>query len=73
MIASNHHPLYSTDTSFKEYEQMRVMMEPLMYQYGVDMFFNGHVHSYERCAPAAALSRAACLDVIVIPGRRLCI
>ena len=49
VIASNHHPLYSTDTSFKEYDQMRQQLEPLMYQYGVDLFFNGHVHSYERC------------------------
>ncbi len=25
-------------------------MEPLFYTYGVDIFWNGHVHSYERCA-----------------------
>ncbi|KAJ6683645.1 hypothetical protein OIU85_007344 [Salix viminalis] len=29
-------------------ECMRVAMEDLLYQYGVDVIFNGHVHAYER-------------------------
>ena len=62
VIASNHHPLYSTDTSFKEYDQMRQQLEPLMYQYGVDMFFNGHVHSYERYAYGAFATLNRCHD-----------
>lgn len=41
VTASTHHPWYTTDTSFKEFEQMRISMEPLLYQYGVDVFFNG--------------------------------
>lgn len=51
VICSTHHPWYSTDTSYKEYDQMRQAMEPLLYQYGVDVFYNGHVHSYERINP----------------------
>ncbi|KAG5226699.1 purple acid phosphatase [Salix suchowensis] len=31
-----------------EAECMRVAMEDLLYQYGVDVIFNGHVHAYER-------------------------
>lgn len=41
VTASTHHPWYTTDTSFKEFDQMRQQMEPLLYQYGVDVFFNG--------------------------------
>lgn len=41
VTASTHHPWYTTDTSFKEFEQMRLSMEPLLYQFGVDVFFNG--------------------------------
>ena len=42
---------FTTDSSYKEFEQMRVSMEPLTYKYGVDVFFYGHVHAYERTAP----------------------
>ena len=33
---------YTTDTSYKEFEQMRVAMEPLTYAAGVDVFFYGN-------------------------------
>ncbi|CAK0783284.1 hypothetical protein CVIRNUC_006483 [Coccomyxa viridis] len=46
-----HNPWYTTDPSYKEFEQMREAMEPLTYQYGVDLFFYGHVHAYERTTP----------------------
>jgi hypothetical protein len=32
---------YTTDTSYKEFEQMRIGLEPLVYAYGVDIFFYG--------------------------------
>ncbi len=32
---------YTTDSSYKEFEQMRISLEPLTYQYGVDVFFYG--------------------------------
>ncbi|KAK9830602.1 hypothetical protein WJX81_003718 [Elliptochloris bilobata] len=51
VVAGVHNPWVSTDTSYKEFEQMRVSMEPIIYQYGVDVMFNGHVHSYERSNP----------------------
>ncbi|KAK9797409.1 hypothetical protein WJX73_007209 [Symbiochloris irregularis] len=51
VFVSFHNPWYTTDSSFKQFEQMRVSLEPITYQYGVDAFFYGHVHSYERTAP----------------------
>ena len=41
VVAGVHNPWVTTDTSFKEFEQMRVAMEPLMYQFGVDIMYNG--------------------------------
>lgn len=32
---------YTTDPSYKEFEQMRISLEPLTYAYGVDVFFYG--------------------------------
>lgn len=32
---------YTTDASYKEFEQMRTSMEPLTYKHGVDVFFYG--------------------------------
>ncbi|KAK9854186.1 hypothetical protein WJX84_001590 [Apatococcus fuscideae] len=48
---SNPSAWVTTDSSYKEFEQMRTSMEPLTYAYGVDVFFYGHVHAYERSAP----------------------
>ncbi|KAL0458588.1 UNVERIFIED_CONTAM: Purple acid phosphatase 15 [Sesamum latifolium] len=33
---------------YREAECMKVAMEDLLYQYGVDIVFNGHIHAYER-------------------------
>lgn len=49
LVATWHAPWYSTYTAhYREVECMRVAMEDLLYQYGVDLVFNGHVHAYER-------------------------
>ncbi|KAK3009598.1 hypothetical protein RJ639_013099 [Escallonia herrerae] len=41
-------PWYSTyKVHYKTAECMRVAMEELLYNYGVDIVFNGHVHAYE--------------------------
>jgi hypothetical protein len=53
VVAGVHNPWVTTDTSFKEFEQMRVAMEPIMYQFGVDVMFNG--------------ARAACLTWYCAP------
>lgn len=41
VTVSFHNPWYTTDVSYKEFEDMRVSLEPLTYEYGVDIFFNG--------------------------------
>lgn len=44
-----HPPWYNTYVShYREVECMRVAMEELLYNAGVDIIFNGHVHAYER-------------------------
>ncbi|KAK4266649.1 hypothetical protein QN277_027539 [Acacia crassicarpa] len=49
LVATWHPPWYSTyKAHYREAECMRVEMEDLLYKYGVDLVFNGHVHAYER-------------------------
>ena len=44
LIATWHPPWYSTyKAHYREAECMRVEMEELLYSYGVDIVFNGHV------------------------------
>ncbi|KDP26377.1 hypothetical protein JCGZ_17535 [Jatropha curcas] len=49
IIATWHPPWYSSyKAHYREAECMKVAMEELLYSYGVDIVFNGHVHAYER-------------------------
>ncbi|KAM5569508.1 hypothetical protein ABKV19_016832 [Rosa sericea] len=49
LVAAWHPPWYSTYTAhYREAECMRVELEDILYEYGVDIVFNGHVHAYER-------------------------
>ncbi|CAA3030308.1 purple acid phosphatase 15 isoform X2 [Olea europaea var. sylvestris] len=49
LVATWHPPWYSSYTAhYREAECMMVAMEDLLYRYGVDIVFNGHVHAYER-------------------------
>ncbi|GAV70782.1 Metallophos domain-containing protein/Metallophos_C domain-containing protein, partial [Cephalotus follicularis] len=49
LVAAWHPPWYSSYSShYQEFECMRQEMESLLYQYGVDIVFSGHVHAYER-------------------------
>ncbi|KAI4345357.1 hypothetical protein L6164_012488 [Bauhinia variegata] len=49
LVAAWHPPWYSTYAAhYREVECMRVALEDLLYKYGVDIVFNGHVHAYER-------------------------
>jgi hypothetical protein len=49
LIASWHSPWYNSYKShYQELECMRQEMEDLLYKYGVDIAFHGHVHAYER-------------------------
>ena len=52
LIVQFHVPMYCSNTGhWKEGELFRLEYEPLFYQYGVDIVFNGHVHAYERSKP----------------------
>ena len=52
LIAFWHTPWYNTNKGhWKEGELMRLDMEELLYSYGVDIVFVGHVHAYERSKP----------------------
>ncbi|XP_040364424.1 purple acid phosphatase-like [Rosa chinensis] len=49
LIVLMHSPLYkSYNYHYMEGESMRVMFEPWIVQYKVDMVFSGHVHAYEQ-------------------------
>ncbi|KAK3005833.1 LOW QUALITY PROTEIN: hypothetical protein RJ639_015691 [Escallonia herrerae] len=49
LVASWHPPWYNSYSShYQEFECMRLQMEALLYRYGVDIVFSGHVHAYER-------------------------
>ncbi|KAG9151045.1 hypothetical protein Leryth_027239 [Lithospermum erythrorhizon] len=49
LVAVWHSPWYNSYSShYQEFECMRLEMEELLYQHGVDIVFSGHVHAYER-------------------------
>jgi acid phosphatase type 7 len=48
ILAAGHHPIYSGDAVDTN---IQAAIEDLFYQYGVDVYFTGHVHSYERAYP----------------------
>ncbi len=52
LVVMMHVPWYNSNFGhWKEGELMRQTMEPLMFQYGVDLVLDGHQHSYERTYP----------------------
>jgi hypothetical protein len=46
-----HHPLYSSAAFHGSSTELRVMLEPLLIKYGVQVVFAGHDHVYERVKP----------------------
>lgn len=48
VFVQGHHPMYQGNSINKEFQ---AAMEDLFYTYGVDVYFSGHVHSYERDVP----------------------
>ena len=50
-IAYFHHPLYSNAGRHGSAVDLRVILEPLLVQHGVNVVFSGHDHSYERVKP----------------------
>lgn len=56
---------YTTDASYKEFEQMRTSMEPLTYKHGVDVFFYGgfSLLLYPPCALTLQFVSQACANL----------
>ena len=49
LIVMMHAPWYNSNIGHRgEAELMRLDMEPLLYEHGVDIVLSGHVHAYER-------------------------
>jgi hypothetical protein len=46
-----HHPIYSDGDRHGPNVALRVVLEPLFVNYGVDVVFSGHEHIYERIKP----------------------
>ena len=46
-----HHPLYSDGVKHGPALELRVLFEPVLVRYGVDVVFSGHDHVYERLRP----------------------
>ena len=51
-----HHPLYSNGVKHGPQLELRVLFEPLLVRYGVDVVFSGHQHVYERLTPQQGIS-----------------
>jgi predicted phosphodiesterase len=46
-----HHPLYSSGAFHGSSTELRLILEPLLVKYGVQVVFAGHEHVYERVKP----------------------
>ncbi|KAJ0988894.1 hypothetical protein J5N97_007250 [Dioscorea zingiberensis] len=69
LIATWHPPWYSTyKAHYREAECMRIEMEELLYSYGVDVVFNGHVHAYERSNRVYNFSLDSCAPLHIMVG-----
>ena len=69
IIVQTHVPFYTSSQShYAEGELMRRVIEPLLYDYGVDIFVNGHVHAYERTVPVYNLTADPCGTVHITIG-----
>jgi 3',5'-cyclic AMP phosphodiesterase CpdA len=55
-IAYFHHPLYSDAGRHGPDVQLRVVLEPLLVRYGVNVVFSGHEHVYERLVPQKGIT-----------------
>jgi hypothetical protein len=55
-----HHPLYSNAGSHGSAIDIRIRLEPLLIQYGVDVVFSGHDHVYERLKPQKGITYFVC-------------
>ena len=51
-----HHPIYSDGGRHGSDVSLRVLLEPLLVKYGVDVVFSGHDHVYERLKPQKGIT-----------------
>lgn len=51
-----HHPIYSDGDRHGSNVSLRVVLEPLLVRYGVDVVFTGHEHIYERVKPQKGIA-----------------
>lgn len=51
-----HHPLYSDAGRHGANVELRVALEPMLVQYGVNVVFSGHEHVYERIRPQKGIT-----------------
>ncbi|EFJ42112.1 hypothetical protein VOLCADRAFT_77270 [Volvox carteri f. nagariensis] len=64
-----HTSAYHTYTNhYKSMECFLSIWEPIFYQYGVDLVFNGHVHAYERTHPVYKYQKNTCGPIYVTVG-----
>nr|GME06592.1 purple acid phosphatase 23 [Ipomoea batatas] len=69
LVAAWHSPWYNSYSShYQEFECMRLEMEEVLYQYGVDIVFSGHVHAYERMNRVYNYTLDPCGPVYIIVG-----
>lgn len=55
-----HHPLYSNGGRHGSSVDLRILLEPLLIKYGVNVVFSGHDHSYERLTPQNGIQYFVC-------------
>lgn len=51
IIVYQHRPMYSSNQNHGSNKDYREKIEPLLYQFKVDLLLFGHVHAYERTCP----------------------
>lgn len=51
-----HHPLYSSGAYHGSAVELRLLLEPILIKYGVQVVFAGHEHFYERLKPQGGVS-----------------
>eukprot|EP01018_Ginkgo_biloba_P037583 Gb_25900 [translate_table: standard] len=69
LVATWHPPWYNSYRAhYREVECMRQEMEELLYKYGVDVVFNGHVHAYERSNRVYNYTLDPCAPIYITVG-----
>ena len=69
VIVVFHVPWYNSNHAhFKEAERTRKALERILFDAGVDLILNGHVHSYERSHPVLNYDTQQCGPVHIVVG-----